>query len=172
MQVLQQNRVVETGKSSTVLFQKYITSSPPLRVVEWPRKIVMHVFTFGGLSQGSADYMQVGRFCSSRRGGEWLVRVVRRVANQSFNLAVLSHRASDTLGRPLQVFLLTCCHIVQILSNVSPKPKIHLAACCFIHCWALSKCCFSEEIMSSRSCSHSIRPATAQASADSEQGGT
>ena len=30
----------------------------------------MYKFTFGGLSYGSADYMQVGRFCSSRRGGE------------------------------------------------------------------------------------------------------
>ena len=38
----------------------------------------MHVFTFGGLTLSSADYMQVGRFCSSRRGGEWLVRMVRR----------------------------------------------------------------------------------------------
>ena len=26
----------------------------------------------------SADHMMVGRSCSSRRGGEWLVRVVRR----------------------------------------------------------------------------------------------
>ena len=38
----------------------------------------MHMFTFGGLSLSSADYMKVGRFCSSRRGGERLVRVVRR----------------------------------------------------------------------------------------------
>ena len=38
----------------------------------------MHMFTFGGLSSGSADYMQVGRFCSSRRGGELLVCIVRR----------------------------------------------------------------------------------------------
>jgi len=38
----------------------------------------MHVFTFGGLTLSSADHMMVGRSCSSRRGGEWLVRVVRR----------------------------------------------------------------------------------------------
>jgi hypothetical protein len=38
----------------------------------------MHMFTFGGLSLSSADYMKVGQFCSSRRGGEGLVRVVRR----------------------------------------------------------------------------------------------
>ena len=38
----------------------------------------MHVFTFGGLSLSSADYTLVGRSCSSWRGGEWLVRVVRR----------------------------------------------------------------------------------------------
>ena len=38
----------------------------------------MHMFTFCGLSLSSADYMKVGRFCSSRRGGEGLVRVVRR----------------------------------------------------------------------------------------------
>ena len=37
----------------------------------------MHMFTFGGLSLSSADYMQVGWFCSSRRGGEGLVHVVR-----------------------------------------------------------------------------------------------
>ena len=36
----------------------------------------MHVFTFGGLSLSSADYTLVGQSCSSRRGGEWLVRVV------------------------------------------------------------------------------------------------
>ena len=39
----------------------------------------MHVFTFGGLSYDSADYMQVGRFCSSRQRGEKLVRGVRWV---------------------------------------------------------------------------------------------
>jgi len=38
----------------------------------------MHVFTFGGLTLSSADRMMVGRSCSSRRVGEWLVRVVRR----------------------------------------------------------------------------------------------
>ena len=38
----------------------------------------MHMFTFGGLSLSSADYMKVGRFCSSRRGGEGLVHEVRR----------------------------------------------------------------------------------------------
>ena len=38
----------------------------------------MHMFTFGGLTLSSADYMKVGWFCSSRRGGEGLVRVVRR----------------------------------------------------------------------------------------------
>ena len=38
----------------------------------------MHVFIFGGLSLSSADYTLVGRSCSSRRGGEWLVRMVRR----------------------------------------------------------------------------------------------
>ena len=38
----------------------------------------MHVFTFGGLSLSSAGYTLVGRSCSSRRGGEWLVRGVRR----------------------------------------------------------------------------------------------
>ena len=38
----------------------------------------MHIFTFGGLTLSSADYIQVGRFCSSRQGGEWLVRIVRR----------------------------------------------------------------------------------------------
>ena len=38
----------------------------------------MYVFTFGGLTLSSADYMQVGRFCSSRRGGEWLARIVRQ----------------------------------------------------------------------------------------------
>ena len=38
----------------------------------------MHVFTFGGLKLSSANHMMVGRSCSSRRGGEWLVRVVRR----------------------------------------------------------------------------------------------
>ena len=38
----------------------------------------MHVFTFGGLSLSSADYMHVWRFCSSSRGGEWLARIVRR----------------------------------------------------------------------------------------------
>ena len=37
----------------------------------------MHVFIFGGLTS-SADHMMVGRSCSSRRGGEGLVRVVRR----------------------------------------------------------------------------------------------
>ena len=30
----------------------------------------MHMFTFGGLTLSSADYMQVGRLCSSRQGGE------------------------------------------------------------------------------------------------------
>ena len=38
----------------------------------------MHVFIFGGLTLSSADYMQMGRFCSSRRGGERLARIVRR----------------------------------------------------------------------------------------------
>ena len=38
----------------------------------------MYIFTFGGLSYGSADYMQMGRFCSSRQGGKWLVCIVRR----------------------------------------------------------------------------------------------
>ena len=38
----------------------------------------MHMFTFGGLTLSSADYMKVGWFCSSRRGGEWLVCIVRR----------------------------------------------------------------------------------------------
>ena len=38
----------------------------------------MHVFTFGGLTLSSADHMMVGRSCSSRRGGEWLVCIVRR----------------------------------------------------------------------------------------------
>ena len=38
----------------------------------------MHVFIFGGLTLSSADHMMVGRSCSSRRGGEWLVRIVRR----------------------------------------------------------------------------------------------
>ena len=38
----------------------------------------MHIFTFGGLTLSLADYMKVGWFCSSRRGGERLVRVVRR----------------------------------------------------------------------------------------------
>ena len=38
----------------------------------------MHMFTFGGLSLSSADYMKVGRFCSSRREGKMLVRGVRR----------------------------------------------------------------------------------------------
>ena len=38
----------------------------------------MHMFTFGGLTLSSADYMKVGWFCSSRRGGEWLARIVRR----------------------------------------------------------------------------------------------
>jgi len=38
----------------------------------------MHVFTFGGLSLSSADYTLVGRSCSSRRGGEWLARIVRQ----------------------------------------------------------------------------------------------
>ena len=36
------------------------------------------MFTFGGLTLSSADHMMVGRSCSSRRGGEGLVRVVRR----------------------------------------------------------------------------------------------
>ena len=36
------------------------------------------MFIFGGLSLSSADYMKVGRFCSSRRGGQGLVRVVRQ----------------------------------------------------------------------------------------------
>ena len=38
----------------------------------------MHMFTFGGLTLNSADHMMVGRSCSSRRGGEWLARIVRR----------------------------------------------------------------------------------------------
>ena len=38
----------------------------------------MHVFIFGGLTLSSADHMMVGRSCSSKRGGEELVRVVRR----------------------------------------------------------------------------------------------
>ena len=38
----------------------------------------MHIFTFGGLTLSSADYMKVWWFCSSRREGEGLVRVVRR----------------------------------------------------------------------------------------------
>ena len=38
----------------------------------------MHMFTFGGLTLSSADHMMVGQSCSSRRGGEMLVRVVRR----------------------------------------------------------------------------------------------
>ena len=38
----------------------------------------MHMFTFGGLTLSSANYMKVGWFCSSRRGGEGLVRGVRR----------------------------------------------------------------------------------------------
>ena len=37
----------------------------------------MHMFNFGGLTLSSADYIKVGWFCSSRRGGEGLVRVVR-----------------------------------------------------------------------------------------------
>ena len=38
----------------------------------------MHVFTFGGLTLSSANHMMVGRSCSSRQGGEMLVRGVRR----------------------------------------------------------------------------------------------
>ena len=38
----------------------------------------MHVFIFGGLTLSSTDHMMVGRSCSSRRGGEGLVRVVRQ----------------------------------------------------------------------------------------------
>ena len=38
----------------------------------------MHVFTFGGLSLSSVDYMLVGWSCSSRQGVEWLARIVRR----------------------------------------------------------------------------------------------
>ena len=38
----------------------------------------MHMFTFGGLTLSSDDYMKVGWFCSSRRGGEWLACIVRR----------------------------------------------------------------------------------------------
>ena len=38
----------------------------------------MHMFTFGGLTLSSADYMKVGWFCSLRQGGEWLARIVRR----------------------------------------------------------------------------------------------
>jgi hypothetical protein len=38
----------------------------------------MHMFTFGGLTLSLADYMKVGWFCSSRRGGKELVRVDRR----------------------------------------------------------------------------------------------
>ena len=38
----------------------------------------MHMFTFGGLTLSSADHMMVGRSCSSRWGGERLVRGVRR----------------------------------------------------------------------------------------------
>ena len=34
----------------------------------------MHMFIFGGLSLSTADYMKVGRFCSSRQGGKgWCV---------------------------------------------------------------------------------------------------
>ena len=38
----------------------------------------MHVFTFGGLTLSSTDHIMVGRSCSLRRGGEWLVCVVRQ----------------------------------------------------------------------------------------------
>ena len=38
----------------------------------------MLMFIFGGLMLSSADHMMVGLSCSSRRGGEGLVRVVRR----------------------------------------------------------------------------------------------
>ena len=38
----------------------------------------MHMFTFGGLTLSSADYMMMERSCSSRRGGERSVRGVRR----------------------------------------------------------------------------------------------
>ena len=38
----------------------------------------MHVFTFDGLSLSSADYTLVGQSCSSRRGGEWLARIVQQ----------------------------------------------------------------------------------------------
>jgi len=38
----------------------------------------MHVFTFGGLTLSSADHMSLAGSCSSRRGGEWLVCIVRR----------------------------------------------------------------------------------------------
>ena len=38
----------------------------------------MHKSTFGGLTLSTTDYKLVGRFCSSRRGGEGLVRIVKR----------------------------------------------------------------------------------------------
>ena len=38
----------------------------------------MHVFIFGGLTLSSTDHMMLGRYCSSRWGGEGLVRVIRR----------------------------------------------------------------------------------------------
>ena len=45
-----EKEVVETGKPSTALLRKYRTSTHPLGRVEWPRRIGMHMFTFGGLS--------------------------------------------------------------------------------------------------------------------------
>ena len=42
--------VVETGKPSTALLRKYRNPHPTPRVVEWPRRKGLHVFTFGGLT--------------------------------------------------------------------------------------------------------------------------
>ena len=58
----------------------------------------MHVFTFGGLSLSSADYTLVGRSCSSRRGGERLVRGVRRGFCVSCHLARLNRIDSPCLA--------------------------------------------------------------------------
>ena len=58
----------------------------------------MHMFTFGGLTLSSADYMKVGWFCSSRQGGEGLVRVVRRGIHVPCWLGIPCKVKSDRFG--------------------------------------------------------------------------
>ena len=70
--------VIETGKPSTALLQKYRNSHPTPRVVEWPRRNVLHVLLLVVSRRARLTICRWAGSCSSRRGGEWFVRVVWR----------------------------------------------------------------------------------------------